>query len=94
MANYGIQINDGVMTYTAPNGSTASAPAASATPGLSMIAPAYSKKAYAVGDYCIHDGKFYVCKTAIVSSSGENWTAAHWTETTVGAALAGKANKT
>ena len=93
MANYGMSVNGGVMTYTAPDGSTATAPAAAATPALSIIAAEYSKKTYAVGDYCIHDGKFYVCNTAI-SGSGENWTASHWTETTVGAALSGKANKT
>lgn len=93
MANYGMSVSSGKLVYTAPDGSTATAPAASSTPALSIIAPEYSKKTYAVGDYCIHDGKFFVCKTAI-TGSGENWTAAHWTETTVGAALAGKANKT
>lgn len=92
MANYGLTVSDGTLVYTDPSGASATAPAASATPALSIIAPEYSKKTYAVGDYCIHDGKFYVCKTAI-TGSGEAWTAAHWTETTVGAALAGKADK-
>lgn len=48
-----------------------------------MIADPYSSSAtYSVGDYCSHDGKLYRCTTAI--STAEDWTAAHWTETTVG----------
>ena len=91
--NYGLNIESGKLVYKDTDGTTVSAPDAAAVPGIEMIAAAYSKKTYAVGDYCTKDGKFYVCKTAI-TGSGENWTAAHWTETTVGAALAGKANKT
>ena len=40
---------------------------------------------YAVGDYCTHGGKLHKCNTPI--ESGEVWTAAHWTETTVAAEL-------
>lgn len=50
------------------------------------FAAAYSSTAtYAVGDYCTHDGALYVCNTAI--STAEAWTAAHWTATTVMAAI-------
>jgi hypothetical protein len=41
---------------------------------------------YAVGAYCIHDGQLYKCTTAI--TAGEEWDAAHWAETSVGAELA------
>ena len=48
-----------------------------------MIADPYSSSAtYSVGDYCSHEGKLYRCTTAI--STAEAWTAANWTETTVG----------
>jgi hypothetical protein len=40
---------------------------------------------YAAGDYCVHHGKLYKCVTAI--TAGEEWGAAHWTETSVGAEL-------
>ena len=43
---------------------------------------------YAVGDYCIYQGNLYRCTTAI-GSSGENWTAAHWTSVKVGTELKG-----
>ena len=58
---------------------------------LSDIAPAYSASAtYDVGDYCIYNGAFYKCSTAITTA--EPWTAAHWTQTTVQAELALKVN--
>lgn len=45
----------------------------------SSVAASYSaSSAYAVGDYCLHDGQLYKCNTAI-SSSGEAWNANHWT---------------
>ena len=47
---------------------------------------------YAVGDYCTYKGKLRKCSTPI--ESGEPWNAAHWTETTVAAELAEKANAT
>ena len=57
---------------------------------LSAAAAYDPEGSYAVGDYCTHGGKLYKCSTAI--PSGEAWNAAHWTETTVAAELAGKAN--
>ncbi len=57
------------------------------------VAAAYDPEgSYAVGDYCTHGGKLHKCNTPI--PSGETWNAAHWTETTVAAELAGKANAT
>ena len=51
------------------------------------FADAYSSSAtYAVGDYCTQYGGLYVCNTEI--STPEAWTAAHWTATTVMAAIA------
>jgi len=38
--------------------------------------------AYAIGDYCSHDGKLYRCIAAI-PEGGEEWNAAHWEETSV-----------
>ena len=46
---------------------------------------------YAVGDYCTHGGKLHKCSTTI--DGGEAWNAAHWTETSVAAELAGKADE-
>ena len=47
---------------------------------VNTIASEYDSTAtYAVGDYCIYNGKLYKCSTAI--STAEAWTAAHWTET-------------
>jgi hypothetical protein len=52
------------------------------------IAPLYSTSAtYAVGDYVMHDGAYYVCKTAIATP--ESWTAGHWMQTNVGAEVGG-----
>lgn len=36
---------------------------------------------YAEGDYCIYNNKMYKCTTEI--STAEDWTAAHWTETSI-----------
>lgn len=44
------------------------------------------EESYAVGDYCTYKGKLRKCSTAI--PSGETWTEAHWTTTTVAAELA------
>lgn len=42
-----------------------------------IVADEYSSSAtYAVGDYVLHDGKLYICKTAIATA--EEWTSAHW----------------
>ena len=40
-------------------------------------------KAYAVGDYCLHNNALYRCTTAI-GSAGEAWTAGHWAQVPVG----------
>lgn len=39
------------------------------------------EESYAVGDYCTYKGKLRKCSTAI--PTGETWTEAHWTTTTV-----------
>lgn len=52
---------------------------------LGQQADTYSKKTYAVGDYCIYGNALYKCNTAI--SSAEEWTAGHWTKTTIAAEL-------
>lgn len=41
-----------------------------------------STTAYAIGDYCSHDGKLYRC-TTVIPAGGEAWNKAHWKETTV-----------
>ena len=48
-----------------------------------MIAPEYTKTTYSKGDVRTHNGKLYVAKQNI--SPAEDWTAAHWDETTVAA---------
>ena len=50
------------------------------------IAAAYSSSAtYSVGAYVLYNGQLYKCTTAIATA--EEWTAAHWTSTSVGAEL-------
>ena len=43
------------------------------------------EESYAVGDYCTYKGKLHKCSTAI--PTGETWTEAHWTTTTVAAEM-------
>ena len=51
-----------------------------------IISDQYDNTAtYKVGDYCIHDNVLYKCTTAIATA--ENWTAAHWTATTIAAEI-------
>ena len=51
--------------------------------GMALLAPVYSASStYAVGDHVHYDGYYYVCNTAITTA--EEWTAAHWTQVTVG----------
>lgn len=51
-------------------------------PFATAIAPEYSASStYAVGDHCMHLGKYYECTTAIATA--EDWTPAHWTQTSV-----------
>lgn len=60
------------------------------TDTVANFAPTYSASApYAVGDYVIHNGLLYICKTAI--ASGEAWTSGHWTQVNVGGELENKA---
>lgn len=40
---------------------------------------------YDKGEYCLYDGKLYVCNTAITTA--ESWNASHWTAVTVGEEL-------
>lgn len=51
-------------------------------PYSTALAPEYDSTAtYAVGDSCMHLGKYYRCNTAI--SSAEAWNSTHWTETSL-----------
>lgn len=61
-------------------------------PSAAAAAPYNPSGTYNVGDYCIYNGTLQKCNTPI--PSGEAWNAEHWTETTVAAELAGKANAT
>lgn len=48
------------------------------------FAPAYSTSGlYSVGQYVTYNGNLYRCNTAITTA--ETWTAAHWTQTNLGA---------
>ena len=50
----------------------------------SSFAPAYSTSGlYSVGQYVTYNGNLYRCNTAITTA--ETWTAAHWTQTNLGA---------
>ena len=52
-------------------------------PSNAAIASVYdATAAYSVGDYCLRNGLLYKCNTAI-SSGGEAWNSAHWTQTKV-----------
>lgn len=65
----------------------AAAASASAAYGTALFAPNYSTEStYKVGDHVIYSGNYYVCNTAI--STAEAWTAAHWTQLTVGGEIA------
>lgn len=46
------------------------------------LAPAYTSKTYAVGDYCTNGGVLYRCIVPITAA--ESWTAAHWTAANIG----------
>lgn len=86
MANFGLSVSDGKLVYTDPSGTSASAP------GLNMIAADYAATSnYTKGDLCVYSGKLYMAKQNITA---ESWKASHWQETTVGAAIATKADKT
>ena len=71
--------------YEATNG-WATPPGMVLFPERANIADGYSnQRTYAVGDLC-YNGNLYRCTTAI--DSPENWTAAHWTQTSLNAELA------
>lgn len=53
---------------------------------LAAAAPYSTSQTYAVGAYCTKNGKFYKANQEIPMY--EEWTDAHWTETTIGAELA------
>lgn len=51
-------------------------------PFATAIAPEYDATAtYAVGDHCVHLGKYYECNTAI--STAEAWNSTHWDLTSI-----------
>lgn len=64
------------------HGVATNAASAAASIVATAIAPVYTEKTYAVGDYCTHNGSMYKCNTAIATA--ESWTAAHWTPVTTG----------
>lgn len=73
--------------YEATNG-WATPPGMVFFPERANIADEYSnQRTYAVGDLC-YNGSLYRCTTAI--DVPENWTQAHWTQTTVAAELASR----
>lgn len=56
---------------------------------LRQIATIFSESAtYNKGDYCVYQGLFYRCTTAITTA--ESWTEEHWTQVTVADELAKK----
>lgn len=57
---------------------------------LAAAAEYSPERTYTLGSYCISGGKLHRCTTAI--STAEEWTAAHWTETTIGTELGRKAS--
>ena len=57
-----------------------------------IVAPEYDSTAtYEVGEYCTYDGDLYKCNTAI--DVAEDWTAAHWDNTSITEELDDKADK-
>lgn len=77
MANFNLSIVDGQLIYLDAAGNTYS------IGNATMIAPAYKKQTYAAKSLVTHDGKLYTNANQIATA--EDWTAAHWTETTVAA---------
>lgn len=67
----------------------AAAATASAAYGTDLLAPAYTSLSFPVkkGDHCIYSGGYYEAKQDIAES--EAWTAAHWTQVTVGGESSG-----
>lgn len=86
MANFNFTYDSGKLVYHDPAGNSVSA----LTPA--WIAPEYTKTTYAKNQLVMHEGKLYYAKAAI--GTAENWTAAHWQETTIAEVLNNKADKT
>lgn len=85
----GLGENGAVPVAQGGTGATTAQDAVVALGALFAIAAAAaynSSGTYAIGDYCTNDGNLYKCNTPI--ESGETWTEAHWTTTTVAAELA------
>ena len=86
MANFNLSYASGKLAYLDPSGNAVSV----ITPA--WIAPEYSKTAtYAKNQMVMHEGKLYYAKAAI--GTAENWTAAHWQETTIADAMNKKDDK-
>lgn len=75
MANFNLVFDSGNLIYSDAKGNTV------VIAGSAIIAPAYSKKTYSANSVVTHNGKLYTNSAAI--ETAEDWTAAHWTETTV-----------
>lgn len=84
----GLGENGAVPVAQGGTGATTAQDAVVALGALFAIAAAAaynSSGTYAIGDYCTNDGNLYKCNTPI--ESGETWTEAHWTTTTVAAEM-------
>lgn len=84
----GLGGNGAVPVAQGGTGSTTAQDAVVALSALFAIAAAGAynpEESYAVGDYCTYKGKLRKCSTAI--PTGETWTEAHWTTTTVAAEM-------
>lgn len=77
MGNFNFTFENGQLTYKDAAGNTL------VIGSSAMIAPAYTKTTYAAKSLVTHDGKLYTNANQIATA--EDWTAAHWTETTVAA---------
>lgn len=87
------KINDTPLSQAQIDALNSGITAAILTGIINSLAPAYDDTAaYSVGDFCTHDGQFYVCSTAI-PTGGETWNAAHWTATSLADAFAALADK-
>ena len=59
--------------------------------GAAAVAPEYSdEQIYSIGTLVSHDAQLYICSTTIATP--EQWTAGHWTATSLESLLALKAN--
>lgn len=86
MPNYNMSYGSGKLDYKDAEGNSCII----ITPA--WIAPEYTKTTYAKNQLVMYEGKLYYAKAAI--GTAENWTAAHWQETTIAAVMNNKADKT